>query len=93
MEAITNIPQLGLIWQPMISPQRIGGMMAVMAALAIVVYARSMRQNPWISTGLLAMRLAVLAALATLLMGPSAAPPPRPKALRPYLHVLVDTSQ
>ena len=93
MEAITNIPQLGLIWQPMISPQRIVGMMAVMAALAIVVYARSMRHTPWISTGLLAMRLAVLAALATLLMGPSAAPPPRPKTLRPYLHVLVDTSQ
>ncbi len=88
-----DMSTLAVIWQPMISPQRIVGIAVILAALAIVVYARSMRQTRRLSIALLAMRLIVIGAIATLLMGPSAAPPPLPKAVRPRLHVLVDTSQ
>ena len=84
---------LAWIWRPVISPLHVFAMTALLAALAIFMYARSMRDRPWTSLGLLAMRLAVLVALALLLMGPSIVPPSATKLGRGKLFILADTSR
>ena len=49
---------LGVIWRPAISPLHIAAGAAVLAAIAVICYARSFRSGRWASLGLLAMRLA-----------------------------------
>ncbi|MCE5278429.1 MAG: hypothetical protein ABFD92_07180 [Planctomycetaceae bacterium] len=92
VETITFLPA-AVVWQPVISPMHIFGAATVLAALAIVAYARSMSARPKVSAALLAMRLIVIAALAALLMGPSGSAASSPRQVKGQLHVLVDTSQ
>ncbi len=82
----------GWVWQPAISPMQIFGAAGVVAALAIFAYARTFRARKLGSAALLLMRLAVIAALAVVLMGPSAVPPRTEQLRRPEMHVLLDTS-
>ena len=83
---------LSLIWRPAASPVHIVAGAAVLAVLAGVAYARTFRQQPALSTGLLAMRLIVIAGLTLLLMGPSMVPEPLHAPGRPRLSILLDTS-
>lgn len=92
MEAIASPTIVAWVWQPAISPLHIFGLTAILAALAIFAYARSLRSRPLASAGLLLMRLAVIAALGILLMGPSAIPPRIQHAGRSKLLIFADTS-
>ena len=83
---------VGMVWQPVISPLHIFGAAGLLAALAIFAYARTFREHRLASLGLLAMRGAVIAVLAVLLMGPSTIPPVARKPGRAKLLVLADTS-
>ena len=80
------------IWRPWASPLHIFAGVGVVGLLAVIAYARTMRQRPLLSTALLAVRLAVIAALAVVLMGPSDLPPPADANVRPKLTVLLDRS-
>jgi len=80
------------IWRPILSPLHIYGLAALLGALAVGAYARSYKTGRLRSTGLLAMRLAVVGALVLLLMGPSTLPPQTVRTTRPKLLVLADTS-
>ncbi len=83
---------LALTWQPYFSPLPILGGALLLAALAAVAYARTMRDRPGLSLSLLAMRLALIAILALLLMGPSIVPETGEELGRPTLTIAVDTS-
>ena len=89
------MPLLALIWQPAAEPLHIVGGAALLAALAVLAYTRSIRSaraGRWPRVGLLAMRLVVVATLAILLLGPSRVPPQKQSAGRPRLTILLDTS-
>lgn len=88
-----NIPVASLLWRPLIPPGHVLLLTAVAAALAVVAYFRSMRGRPKLGLSLLAMRLAVLAALVTLLMGPSVSQTAPGKPRRPALRIMLDVSQ
>lgn len=83
---------LSLEWQPAAAPLHILAGAGALAVLAVAAYARSIRSRPALSTVLLAMRLAAIALLGVLLMGPSRLPPPEQAGRRPRLRVVVDTS-
>jgi len=83
---------LSYIFRSPLAPQHVWAMAIVLALLAAVVYARNMRRQPTISLFLLAMRWAVIAALTTLLMGPSELPPAGPASVKPPLHIYLDSS-
>lgn len=83
---------LSLEWQPAAAPLHILAGAGALAVLAVVAYARSIRHRPALSTALLAMRLAAIALLGVLLMGPSRVPPLQQAGHRPRLRVVVDTS-
>jgi len=92
MEAIARDNLPALVWQPVLSPLHVWALAALLGSLALVAYARTMRSRPLVSTVLLAMRLAVVAALTVILMGPSELPPRLEAPGRPRLWVLADTS-
>jgi hypothetical protein len=66
---------------------------ALLAALAIAVYVRAWGERPILNCALLVMRLAILVALGTLLMGPSHLPDRIQHIARQNLAILLDTSQ
>lgn len=84
---------LALIWRPAWPPLHVAAAGAALAALAVFGYARGLKTRPGLSAWLLAMRLAIIAALVVLLMGPSEIPPQAKKAVRPRLCVMLDTSE
>ncbi|MBS3735381.1 MAG: hypothetical protein KGY99_10740 [Phycisphaerae bacterium] len=81
------------LWRPMVPPLHLVGVAAVLVGLAIWAYARTLRDRPWSSAALLAMRLIVVAALVGLVMGPSVPAPAPAGRSRPRLDILVDTSE
>ena len=85
-------PILAWVWQPIISPLHVLGGSGILVGLALFAYARSFKAQPFTSLGLLAMRLAVIAVLAVLLMGPSVIPPYVELPGRPKLLIFTDTS-
>ncbi|MDH3584591.1 MAG: hypothetical protein OER86_10290, partial [Phycisphaerae bacterium] len=89
---MTDILFPAMTWRPVLPVLQIGAITVVLAALAIWAYARVLRAQPWRATGLLFMRLAGLAALATLLLGPSRLPAETTRPGRPDLLVMLDLS-
>ncbi len=81
-----------LIWRPYFEPVAVllGG--GVLVLLALFVCVRTWRNNAPLSLGMLAVRLLVIAALATILMGPSHLPELTQSPTKPTLTVLLDTS-
>ena len=73
------------VWQPVGSPLHIIGGAAVLSGLAVFAYARTFRGRVASSSCLLVMRLAFIAAMAVLLMGPSRMPPETSATNRPRL--------
>src|SRR5690242_9120993 len=89
-----NAPLLSVwVWQPVGSPLHIVGGAVLLSGLALFAYARSFRDRRAAASFLFVMRLAVIAALALLLMGPSRMPPETSAAKRPRLSILLDTSE
>ncbi|MEM9019026.1 MAG: hypothetical protein AAGC44_00565 [Planctomycetota bacterium] len=88
------MPELiaSLIWRPYFPPVAVLLAGAVLAVLALVVCWRTWVGRPGVSLGMLAVRLGVIAALVTLLMGPSNLPPVSESPARPTLTVMLDTS-
>jgi hypothetical protein len=84
---------LAWVWQPIASPLHIGAGAAILAGLAMFAYVRTFRGHFGSTGGLLAMRLALIGAIAVLLMGPSSIPPEKDEPIRPKLRILVDTSE
>jgi hypothetical protein len=84
---------LAFVWQPIVSPLQIWAGAAVLGALAIFAYVRTFRGRIVTTSWLLAMRLALIAAIGLLLMGPSSVPAEKEEAVRPKLRFLVDTSE
>lgn len=83
---------LAIQWRPAGSPMHILAGAALLAGLAVLAYVRVFARNRKVGLALLAMRLALIAALAMLLMGPSRLPPEAAASGKPRLTVLVDTS-
>jgi hypothetical protein len=84
---------LAWLWQPIASPLQIGAGAAVLGGLAVFAYVRTFRGHVGRTSVLLAMRLALVAAIAVLLMGPSSVPAEKERQVRPKLRILVDTSE
>jgi len=81
-----------IIWMPAGPPLQIGAGAILLAVFAVAAYARSWRRQPRANAMLLAMRLAVIAALTLLLMGPSITSPREDSGGKPRLSILLDTS-
>src|ERR1700722_9416232 len=79
---------LAFVWQPIVSPLEIWAGAAVLGALAIFAYVRTFRGRIVATSCLLAMRLALIAAIGILLMGPSSVPAEKEEAVRPKLRFL-----
>lgn len=84
---------LSWVWQPIGSPLHIGLGAAVLIALAIFAYSRTLGSRPLAHITLLVMRIAMIAALAVILMGPSVIPPQMERSVRRKLRILLDTSE
>ena len=83
------------LWQPAppgVPPQYVwlGALMAVAAAM--FAYVRKMRPQPIVNAMLLSMRLATIAVVAVILMGPSKQAPAGPAQARQPLVMLLDIS-
>jgi hypothetical protein len=87
------VPILAWVWQPIASPLHVGAGAAILAGLAVFAYVRTFRGHFGSTGGLLAMRLALIGAIAVLLMGPSSIPAQKEEPVRPKLRILVDTSE
>ena len=87
------LPILAWVWQPIASPLHIGAGAAILAGLAMFAYVRTFRGHFGSTGGLLAMRLALIGAIAVLLLGPSSIPAEKEEPIRPKLRILVDTSE
>ncbi|MHC4994768.1 MAG: hypothetical protein ACYTGQ_06890, partial [Planctomycetota bacterium] len=81
-----------IVWQPVFEPTLILGLGAVLGVLALAAYARTLREARWRGGVLLAMRLASIALLTALLMGPSALPERKASETKPRLYLVLDTS-
>jgi hypothetical protein len=86
-------PILAWVWQPIASPLHILAAAAILAVLAVFAYVRTFRGKVGPTSGLLAMRLALVGSIAVLLMGPSSVPPEKERTVRPKLRILIDTSE
>jgi hypothetical protein len=86
-------PLLAVVWQPIVSPLQIWAGAAVLGGLAIFAYVRTFRGRIVTTSWLLAMRLALIAAIGVLLMGPSSVPAEKEENIRPKLRILIDTSE
>jgi hypothetical protein len=84
---------LAMVWQPIFTIPQIVLVAAALLGLAMFAYVRCWRSHPWASASLLAMRLAVLAGLVTLLLGPSDMPPSGNLTQRTHLGVVLDLSE
>ena len=84
---------LAFVWQPVVSPLQIWAGAAVLGGLAVFAYVRTFRGRIVTTSWLLAMRLALIAAIGVLLMGPSSVPVEKEETVRPKLRILVDTSE
>jgi hypothetical protein len=87
-----SLSTLAFVWQPIISPMQIFAAAAVLGALAVFAYARTYRGQAAATSGLLVMRLALVASIAVLLMGPSTVSAAKVRPIRPKLRILLDTS-
>ena len=92
MIAQAHILMATVTWQPAATPLQIAGAAALLSLLAIFAYARTFRQRRVASLGLLVMRLALIAALSLVLMGPSVITSRDTDKRRPRLGILLDTS-
>ena len=90
---MTSSPLLALTWQPVAPPLPILGGAAVMAALAVAAYWRTIRERPVAGSILCAMRVLSIAMIAVLLLGPSDVRPAPLAGGRPPLSILLDTSE
>ena len=86
-------PLIAWVWQPIASPLHLAGGGAVLAALAVFAYVRVFRSRPVSSSILLVMRLAVIAAVSVLLLGPSREKPRPEQSQQLKLTILLDTSE
>src|SRR5262245_23462690 len=91
--AVNELLQGTLVWRPAFAPPLILGAALALGILALVAAARLVRERPVLATALLLMRVAVIAAIALILFGPSAIPPTAEEPVKPALAILVDTSQ
>ena len=82
----------GWVWREALPLGLVLVLAMVSAALAVMLYARSLRRRPGWAGVLLAVRLIALAALCVLLAGPSVRPAATAADAKPPLAVLVDTS-
>lgn len=82
-----------MVWQPVASPLHIALGAFVLCSLAVFAYLRVMSAHRTASTLLLLMRLCVIGAVATLLMGPSREEPQAESSEKSQLVVLLDTSE
>ena len=81
-----------LIWRPYFEPVAVLLAGGVLVLLALFVCVRTWHNNAPLSLGMFAVRLLVIAALATILMGPSHLPKLTQSPTKPTLTVLLDTS-
>lgn len=90
---MTMCPHIAsLIWRPYFPPVAVFLAGAVLVVLAVVVCWRTWVGRPGVSLGMLVVRLCVIGALVTLLLGPSNLPPVSESPSRPTLTVMLDTS-
>ncbi len=83
---------LALIWRPFFPPALTFAVGAVVAAAAVFACVRAFGLRPVTSVTGCAMRLTLIAAVVTLLLGPSTMPPQTQRPDRPCLTVMLDTS-
>lgn len=81
-----------MIWRPYFEPAAVLLAAGVLVLLAVFVCVRTWRTNAALSLGMLMVRLFVIAALASILMGPSHLPEVTQSPTQPTLTVLLDTS-
>ena len=93
MALIPHSPTLAIVWQPVAPPLQIGLGAFVLCGLAVFAYVRVMSSHRTASTVLLVMRLCVIGAVATLLMGPSREEPQADSSQQSQLTILLDTSE
>lgn len=86
-------PLLSIVWQPVAPPLYLFGAAAVLAALVVVAYGRTIRERPLAGALLCLSRLVVLGALVVALLGPSALRNETRNTARPLLTILLDTSE
>ncbi len=84
--------QLALVWRPYFSPLTVIAAGVLLAALAVFAAARAWRDRPALSVLVAAMRLALIAVVTLVLMGPSMIPPSTQLPGRPLLTIMLDTS-
>jgi hypothetical protein len=89
----THSPILAIVWQPVAPPLQIALGAFVLCGLAVWAYLRVSAGHRTASTILLLMRLCVIGAVATLLMGPSREEPQEDSSQKSRLTILLDTSQ
>jgi hypothetical protein len=89
---VTLIP-LAWIWQPIAPAQYILGSTAILVALAVLAYVRTYQNRVRSTSGLLGMRIGLIATIAVLLLGPSSVPQDTIQPTLPKLRILMDTSQ
>jgi hypothetical protein len=80
------------VWQPVFEPTLILGLGFALGVLAVLAYVRSLRDSKIRSVWFLLMRLASIALLTALLMGPSELPDRVSSEAPPRLYLALDTS-
>ncbi len=82
-----------ILWRPFFEPiEAVAAAGVVLGAIAVFAYVRTMRAHPVIALPLLLMRLALVAVITVLLMGPSVMPESSTAPTRPTLTIAVDNS-
>lgn len=83
---------VAVIWRPYFPPLVVGGLVLILTVCILWAAARSFRYHPVLSVFSTGMRLVMVIALATVLMGPSRLPPQRAEQTRGKLTLMMDTS-
>ncbi len=86
-------PSPAWVWQPIADPLHIAGGAALLLALAAFAYMRIGSMRPIAAGALFVMRIAAIAAVSVLLLGPSREIPQPDSSQRPRLTFLIDTSE
>lgn len=93
MSLSANNATLAIVWQPVAPPLQIALGAFVLCGLAVWAYLRVSAGHRTASTILLLMRLCVIGAVTTLLMGPSREEPQEESSQKSQLTILLDTSE
>lgn len=93
MPLTAHIPIPAIVWQPVAPPMQIALGAGVLCGLAVWAYLRVRSGHRTASTILLLMRLCVIGAVTTLLLGPSREQPREDSTQQSRLTILLDTSE